>query len=799
MKGSNFLSSHLSTVISENSPCGICIINPDRKIVDINSVAKKFYRMKSKSEIIGMKIFRFVDKSYRKQANIIFDQVLTTGKSKINEVLLINSQNKKLWVECKISLYKDKQSNESFLIQYFRDISEKKEMDDFLLKEKNKYEQLYENLNIGLYKINPAGELIYANSAFANILDFKNVDEIYNKSLTDILRDLKYPRKEFLRLLKKKKSITGFETQLTLPNGKIRYLRESAKLIFNKDKKILGIEGSVEDISDKVLFTSKLKESEESYKGLFNSIQEAVYIQDREGRFLDVNDGALKMYGYSKKAFIGNTPAFLSARNKNDFLKLSAQIENAFKGVPQEFEFWGRRKNGEIFPKNVRLYKGKYFGIDVVIALAQDITQNKLQENKIQRYQKLLSGISNAVQKLLTVEDFEQSLIQTLEILTKALNADRGYVFENSIDAQSGELLMNQIYEWVEKGIEPQINNPLLQKLSYKMVGFDKNDFYPDVIINLRVKKLSGFIKEILESQSVKSLVVVPIFVNKLFWGYFGFDSCKEEQILDEDEKQILKAAAISIGKAIEREMIKNELIAAKNDAQKADRLKTEFLAQISHEIRSPLNIIINYSTLLKEYFDENSDPDIFEMFNGIDSAGKRIIRTIDLILNLAELQTNSYDFAPKEFDLFEDVLQMLIIEYRNNAKKKKIDLEFSLNTDNAKVFVDEYSISQVFANLLDNAIKYTEKGKISVNINRNKNNELCVEISDTGIGISEEYLPNLFMPFRQEEQGYSRKYEGNGLGLSLVKKYCELNNADISVKSSKGNGTKFTVTFREI
>ncbi|PJA95385.1 MAG: hypothetical protein CO129_12005 [Ignavibacteriales bacterium CG_4_9_14_3_um_filter_34_10] len=796
MKGSNFLNSHLSNVISENSPCGICIINTDRKIVDINSVAKKFYRVKSKSEIIGTKIFRFIDKSYRKQANIVFDQVLATGKSKVSEVLLINSQNKKLWVECKINLFKDKQSDESFLIQYFRDISEKKEMDDFLLREKNKFEQLYENLSIGLYKITPAGELVYANFAYANILGFNNADEIYRKSLSDILRDLKYPRKEFYRLLKKKKSIIGFETQLTLPDGKIRYLRESAKLIFDRNKKVLGIEGSVEDISDKVLFTSKLKESEESYKGLFNSIQEAVYIQDREGRFLDVNDGALRMYGYSKKAFIGNTPAFLSAPNKNDFLKLSAQIEMAFKGLPQEFEFWGRRKNGEIFPKNVRLYKGKYFGKDVVIALAQDITKNKLQENKIQRYQKLLSGISQSVQKLLTVEDFEQSLVQTLEILSKSLEADRGFIFENSVDAKSGELLMSQLYEWVNEGIEPQINNPILQKISYKKIGLDENQILMGNILFFRLSETVGFIREMMEAQRIKFFVIVPIFVNNIFWGYFGFDNCREEENMDKDEMQILKAAAINIGRAIEREMIRNELIAAKNDAQKADKLKTEFLAQISHEIRSPLNIIINYSTLLKEYFNENSDLDIFEMFNGIDSAGKRIIRTIDLILNLAELQTNSYDFAPKEFDLFEDVLQMLIIEYRNNAKKKNIELEFSLNTDNAKVFVDEYSISQVFANLLDNAIKYTEKGKISVNIYRNKKNELSVEISDTGIGISEEYLPNLFLPFRQEEQGYSRKYEGNGLGLSLVKKYCELNNADISVKSSKGNGTKFTVTF---
>ncbi|GAB4153004.1 MAG: hypothetical protein Fur0015_15350 [Ignavibacteriales bacterium] len=145
---------------------------------------------------------------------------------------------------------------------------------------------------------------------------------------------------------------------------------------------------------------------------------------------------------------------------------------------------------------------------------------------------------------------------------------------------------------------------------------------------------------------------------------------------------------------------------------------------------------------------------------------------------------------------MFEDILQLLIVEYRNNAKRKNLELKYLLETDDTKVYVDEYSITQVFANLLDNSIKYTEEGKINVYIGRNANNKLLVEIEDTGIGISEEYLPNLFKPFRQEEQGYSRKYEGNGLGLSLVKKYCELNNADINVQSKKGKGTKFSVIF---
>ena len=101
----------------------------------------------------------------------------------------------------------------------------------------------------------------------------------------------------------------------------------------------------------------------------------------------------------------------------------------------------------------------------------------------------------------------------------------------------------------------------------------------------------------------------------------------------------------------------------------------------------------------------------------------------------------------------------------------------------------DYYSINQLFINLIDNALKYTLEGHVEIQINRNIKGNLVVDIIDTGIGISEEYLDKIFEIFTQEESGYSRKFEGNGLGLALVKKYCSLNNAEISVKSQKGKG----------
>jgi signal transduction histidine kinase len=110
----------------------------------------------------------------------------------------------------------------------------------------------------------------------------------------------------------------------------------------------------------------------------------------------------------------------------------------------------------------------------------------------------------------------------------------------------------------------------------------------------------------------------------------------------------------------------------------------------------------------------------------------------------------------------------------------------------------DEYSIEQIFRNLLENAIKYTNDGKIAVTIYDTSDNKIALDIKDTGIGISEDFLPKMFENFTQEQQGYTRKYDGNGLGLSLVKGYCELNDIEINVESIKGKGSCFTLLFNK-
>jgi signal transduction histidine kinase len=235
----------------------------------------------------------------------------------------------------------------------------------------------------------------------------------------------------------------------------------------------------------------------------------------------------------------------------------------------------------------------------------------------------------------------------------------------------------------------------------------------------------------------------------------------------------------------------------AKEQADKSNRLKTEFLAQMSHEIRSPLSSIMSFNHLIKEDLNEFITPEVEEYFTVINSASTRLIRTIELILNMSEMQIGSYQSFPKKIDLFNDVLNGIIKEYSKAAQAKQLEFILNCPKPDIKIFADLYSITQIFANLIDNSIKYTKQGFITLSIVENKSNN-CVEVTveDSGIGMTEEYLSSIFEPFVQEEGGYSRRFEGNGLGLALVKKYCDLNNVRIRIESEKNVGSKFILVF---
>lgn len=256
------------------------------------------------------------------------------------------------------------------------------------------------------------------------------------------------------------------------------------------------------------------------------------------------------------------------------------------------------------------------------------------------------------------------------------------------------------------------------------------------------------------------------------------------------NKKELLFSLILDI---TDRKIAEASLIKAREQAEKANQLKSEFLAQMSHEIRSPLNAVLNFHYLIKEETKDILNDNLESSFEAIESASHRVVRTIDMILNMSELQLGTYELTLREMNVVES-LNKLVKEYGKTAQRKNIDLRTSIELDNPIISTDDYAFNQIFANLIDNAVKYTEKGYININA-KGHNNNIVIEIEDSGSGISEDYLPYLFEPFSQEEHGYSRKFEGSGLGTALIKKYCDIIGADISVRSEKGKGSIFTIT----
>lgn len=241
---------------------------------------------------------------------------------------------------------------------------------------------------------------------------------------------------------------------------------------------------------------------------------------------------------------------------------------------------------------------------------------------------------------------------------------------------------------------------------------------------------------------------------------------------------------------------IEEELIAAKTKAEQSDKMKSEFLGQMSHEIRTPVNVILNVSNMILEDHYLNADEDTISTFSILDSAGKRIIRTIDLILNMSEIQVGAYNCSIRKFDLFAEMHNSFYNEYFKLAEEKDLEFKWRKETKNTEISADHYSVTQIFANILHNSIEFTHIGEVEVVFLEDRDSNLIVQFIDSGIGISEDFLPRIFDSFSQEETGHTRRYEGNGLGLALANSYCEFNNIKITVESKKGFGSTFTLTF---
>ncbi|MEG4247371.1 ATP-binding protein [Microcoleus sp. AT3-A2] len=277
---------------------------------------------------------------------------------------------------------------------------------------------------------------------------------------------------------------------------------------------------------------------------------------------------------------------------------------------------------------------------------------------------------------------------------------------------------------------------------------------------------------------------------------------------------------AISLNELIQRVAeYTEELHEAKVAAEAANRSKSAFLANMSHELRTPLNAIINYSEMLQEDAQDSGSEDFLPDLEKIQTAGKHLLDMISDILDISKIEAGHVTLYLENFDV-ATMIEEVMTTAQPLVEKKGNSLALKTKGELGTMYADQPKVRQILLNLLSNAAKFTEKGVITIGVERmkieksrptkqNKNNDfqsgssytsqvLMFRVSDTGIGMTDEQLEQIFKPFTQADASTTRKYGGTGLGLTISQRLCQILGGEISVESEDGKGSTFIVSLPE-
>ena len=239
----------------------------------------------------------------------------------------------------------------------------------------------------------------------------------------------------------------------------------------------------------------------------------------------------------------------------------------------------------------------------------------------------------------------------------------------------------------------------------------------------------------------------------------------------------------------------------AEASAKEANLAKTQFLHNVSHDIRTPMNAILGYSELMQNELKDNDLSKVLEHLNKLQKAGNILLSIINNVLDMARIESGHMELD-ENYANIEDIRQRLFEMFEDEAKKKNIHVRYTFNVEHKHVMADVTKVEEIFVNILSNAVKYTpSNGSVEVNVDELSCDEpgymiVRTSITDTGIGMSQEYLDKIFESFSRERMT-SSKISGTGLGMAIVKKYVDLLGGTIDVKSVLGKGSTFIVTLK--
>lgn len=689
----------------------------------------------SLKEIIGKTFLRLVAPVDRRKVKDYYIEQSKKGISDTELVFRVSSKEEKIiWAEQISHIVYDTLGNVVEYRNVARDITERKRAEEELRKSREDLLKFFEDDISADFITTPSGKLLQCNKTFLELFGFNSKEEALGFPI-EKLYPVPSDRNIFIELIKKNKKVENLENNLLSPDGRSIYTLENAVGEFDETGELIQIRGYLFDVTDRKIAENELIK-------LSRAVEQgpaSVIITTQDGDIEYVNEKFCETTGYSKEEIIGKNPRILkSGHQSKEFYE--ELWDTILAGKDWKGEILNKKKNGEFFWESVSISPLVNNDGDIThfVAVKEDISTRKQAEESLKLFRTLIDHTDDAIELL------DPETARFIDCNEKAFQA-LGYTRDEFLSMKKFE-------------IDPNLTE----------------DYFSS-----RLKMIRSLGSLLLEStHRRKDGSEFPVELNIKYV---------------ELERDYLIVVVRDI---TERKRAEQELISAKEKAESANKLKDAFIANMSHEIRTPLTGIIGMTELIKEKYSSYITGEDEELFGGIDASGKRIIKTVEMILNYSRLETGEYPYTPKEIDLTK-ICNTLVEEFTILAKNKSLELSFENKCSGILIRGEEYSFSQAISYLIDNAIKFTKNGFVNVKLYKGHNDEIMLDVKDSGVGMSEDYTAHIFEPFLQEDSSsYGRAFEGIGLGLPLAKKFLDLNNASISVESKKGEETTFTINF---
>ncbi|NMC76081.1 MAG: PAS domain S-box protein [Candidatus Methanofastidiosa archaeon] len=495
------------------------------------------------------------------------------------------------------------------------------------------------------------------------------------------------------------------------------------------------------ELTDKLLLESKSK-----FESIYNNAAAGIDLLDKNFKFIDLNDRLAEMFGYNKSELIGKSildftfpeDIEITLKNLNSIVNGNIDIyslEKRFKKKDGSI-FWGDVSASAIMDENKNL--------QAIVGVIIDITSRKkaeeLLEESEEKYRELVENANSILAKF----DKEGRIISMNDFGLKLF----GYE-EHELKGKT----------WIET-ILPRIesNGKNLENLANEILN-DPDKY--SISINENIKKNGERI-----------------------WVYWNNKPIYENGVL---------TGILSVGTDItERKKAEEELYKANKQLEEADRLKSIFLSSMSHELRTPLNSIIGFTGILLQGLAGDLNEEQKKQLGIIKKSSQHLLSLINDILDISKIEAGKLELDCENFDL-KEVIEDVISTFDAIAKDKNLKIE-SIIPENVTIYNDKRRFKQIIINLVGNAIKYTNEGGVKIIGEVLDKNNIEIRIIDTGVGIKKEDLSRIFEPFQQLDEKLTKKVEGTGLGLHLVKKLLILMKGNISLESEYGKGSIFTI-----